>query len=137
MFLLVLLLGAFTLNRIYIHPWFTGAYWALPLQYLQNAFVINEFTARAHPASSPSKSQVTIFTNIGLKLVKKWCLPSRPSLPLRCPVSTPAAACSALAEAEPGRSDERPAARRGHSGTGRLPLFPQLGAALSSRWAGL
>ena len=27
MFLLVLLLGAFTLNKRFIHPWYIGAYW--------------------------------------------------------------------------------------------------------------
>lgn len=27
MFLLVLLLGGFTLNKQYIHPWYIGAYW--------------------------------------------------------------------------------------------------------------
>ena len=28
----------------FIHPWVVGGYWALPLQYIQNAIAENEFT---------------------------------------------------------------------------------------------
>lgn len=28
----------------FIHPWVIGGYWALPLQYIQNAIAINELT---------------------------------------------------------------------------------------------
>ncbi|KAA6418150.1 MAG: ATP-binding cassette transporter [Trebouxia sp. A1-2] len=43
-FLLHMLLGGFLLPKRFIHPWVIGGYWALPLQYIQNAIAINELT---------------------------------------------------------------------------------------------
>ena len=35
-----------------IHPWTVGAYWALPISYVQNAMAINEFTGGERCAGS-------------------------------------------------------------------------------------
>ena len=49
MFLIVLLMGGFILNKDAIHPWWIGAYWTLPMQYLQNGLAVNEFTGGVPP----------------------------------------------------------------------------------------
>ncbi len=60
MFLIVLLMGGFILNKDSIHPWWIGAYWTLPMQYLQNGLAVNEFTGgEDFPSSATSWAEVT------------------------------------------------------------------------------
>ncbi|KAL0018676.1 hypothetical protein WJX77_002041 [Trebouxia sp. C0004] len=43
--LCVLLMNGFIIQRRYLHPWVLWIYWMNPLNYLQRAILINEFTA--------------------------------------------------------------------------------------------
>ncbi|KAK9804995.1 hypothetical protein WJX73_009787 [Symbiochloris irregularis] len=44
-FLTILLLGGFILNKRDVHVWDIGGYWSLPMSWIQNGLAINELTA--------------------------------------------------------------------------------------------
>lgn len=64
MFLILLLQGGFILPLDLIHPWTVGAYWALPISYVQNAMAINEFTGERWQKPDPAMPFQTLSSAI-------------------------------------------------------------------------